>query len=296
MKFTKILAAALAVLSFTACNDDDELNTLPVSVSMQQSTMSVGEDVAAGVYYNVPVVLSGKTNGPVTVTVDVEGVGSDPANEGEDFVITEKTITIAAGEEIGYIQFYPVGDKIVNEDREVLFTIKSAQGASIGTESTCKVTFIDNEKFLAPAYSDLIGTWNMTTDAGTFPVEITGYEEGEEGYLEKVTIHGINGQSWCTIEGNFSLDASTMECSITMPYGQIIAEDVTFNGIGTVDIALASFDGSSLSLNGRVVATSNPEQTMYVWNSGVCGALMLGGQFEGHIWFGYLSVTMTKAH
>lgn len=295
MKFNKIFAVAMAALSLTACNDDDDINSLPVTVSMQQPTMRISEDVAAGVYYNIPVILSGETNGPVTVTVNVTGIGDQPAEDGKDFVITQKTITIAAGEQIGYIEYYPTGDEEVNEDREALFTIESASGATIGEEKTCRVTFVDNEKYLVPAYANLMGAWDVTTDDGNFQVMISGYPEGDPGYLKKVIISGFNGQPWCEIEGNFSLDAATMECSITMPYGQIIAEDVNFTGIGAVDIALASFNGSSLGLTGSVRATSNPEQTMYVWNSGVCGALMKDDAFEGHIWFGFLSVTMNKA-
>lgn len=297
MKFNKIFAVALAALTLTACNDDDDVNSIPVTVSMQQSTMSVGEDVAAGVYYNVPVILSDAPNGPVTVTVEVEGVGNEPAQEGRDIVITQKTITIPAGEQIGYIQFYPVGDEEINDDREMLFTITSAAGASIGTEKTCLVTFIDNEKFLPPAYADLMGAWDVTTDDGNFTVNITGYPEGDPNYLKKVVITGFNGVSWCQIEGDFSLDASTMECSITMQYNQTVAENVNFGtAIGVCDVVLASFNGQSLSLSGAVVARSNPEQNMYTWNSGVCGAIMQNGSFSGRIWFGFLSVTMTKAH
>lgn len=297
MKFNKIFAVALAALTLTACNDDDDVNSVPVTVSMQQSTMSVGEDVSAGVYYNVPVVLSANPNGPVTVTVEVEGVGAEPAQEGKDLVITQKTITIPAGEQIGYIQFYPVGDEEINDDREILFTITKATGATIGNEATCRVTFIDNEKFIPDAYAKVQGVWNVSTDDGNFTVNVQGYPEGDPNYLKKIVINNFNGYPFCSVEANFSFDAATMEASLTMPFGQTIASGVQFDApIGLADIRLASFDGSSLSFNGNVVATSNPEMTMMTWNGGVCGAIMTGGNFSGYIWFGYLTLTMNKVN
>ena len=99
MKFNKIYAIALAALTLTACSDDDDngLNsTSGVTVQMQQSTMSVSEDMQQGVYYKVPIVVTGEANGPVEVTVEVQGTGTTPATEDEHYVITDKTITIDA--------------------------------------------------------------------------------------------------------------------------------------------------------------------------------------------------------
>lgn len=68
MKFNKLYAIALAALTLTACSDDDDngLNTTSgVTVQMQQSTMSVSEDMQQNVYYKVPVVVTGEANGPL---------------------------------------------------------------------------------------------------------------------------------------------------------------------------------------------------------------------------------------
>ncbi|MCM1347998.1 MAG: hypothetical protein NC338_01185 [Firmicutes bacterium] len=296
MKLNKILAVALAALSLTACDDDEKVNTVPVTVNWENSTMSVTEDVSAGVYYNVPLVLNAETNGPVTVTVDVKGVGASAAEEGRDYVVTQKTIVIPAGSQTGSIEFYPVGDKILNPDREFLLTITSASGASIGTESTCKITLVDNEVFLEPVYKELQGAWTMFTDDGQYTVNIVGAEPGEEGYLDKIWITGINGQAWCVIEGSLFLDAVTQECTISMKAGQIIAEQVNFTGLGVMDVALATYNGESLSTSGNIAAQSNADKTSFAWNSGICGALMQGGSFSGYIWFGSKSVSMAKAH
>ena len=41
--------------------------------------MSVSEDMQQGVYYKVPIVVTGEANGPVEVTVEVQGTGTTPA-------------------------------------------------------------------------------------------------------------------------------------------------------------------------------------------------------------------------
>ncbi len=114
MKLNKIFAAALAILTMTACDDDDPVNTADVTVNMQQTQMSIAEDFSTGVYYYVPVVLSGETNGPVTVTIAVEGTGANPAVEDRDYMVTSKTIVIPAGETQGSFEFHPSS----NEDRK----------------------------------------------------------------------------------------------------------------------------------------------------------------------------------
>ena len=129
MKFNKIYAIALAALTLTACSDDDDngLNsTSGVTVQMQQSTMSVSEDMQQGVYYKVPIVVTGDANGPVEVTVEVQGTGTTPATEDEHYVITDKTITIDADTQIGYVEFYPKGDDVINDDRQFFVTITGA--------------------------------------------------------------------------------------------------------------------------------------------------------------------------
>lgn len=97
MKLNKIFAIALAALTLTACSDDDDINTANVTVNMQKTEIEVSEDFSTGTYYYVPVEVTGESNGPVRVTVKVEGVGSTPATEGDDYVITSKTIVIPQG-------------------------------------------------------------------------------------------------------------------------------------------------------------------------------------------------------
>ena len=72
MKLSKILAIGLAVLTMTACSDDDEFNFNSdgnVTVDMAQPSITLKENKG---YFNVPVVVSGEANGYVQVTVEVQ--------------------------------------------------------------------------------------------------------------------------------------------------------------------------------------------------------------------------------
>lgn len=61
MKYTKIFALTLGLLSLTACSDKDDFNTAQnVTVEMGVSELSVNEN---GGRITVPVKLSGEANG-----------------------------------------------------------------------------------------------------------------------------------------------------------------------------------------------------------------------------------------
>lgn len=278
MKFNKILAIALAAFSFTACNDDDNsgMNTADVTVSMQQDQISVSEDVTAGVYYNIPVVLDGVTNGPVKVTIEVSAVSESPATENTDYLFTDKTITIPAGEQSGVFEFYPTGDDKINDDRKFVVTITNAEGAKIGNEKTCIVTLLDNERLIPEAHAKVLGNWAMTTNRGTYPVVITGFDEGDENYLKAVKVTGIGGQSRCVAVARFNLDATSGLVTLSFDYGQVIAK-VSFTGFGEQDVLLIGYDGQYIYPSGAGTAVSNEDINQFTFAQGFAGAFNSGG-------------------
>lgn len=291
MKSSKIFAIALAALTMTACSDDDnDFNTAgDVTVSMQKPEMSVSEDYN-GTFYNIPVVIEGDANGPIKVTVEVSPAETDPAIEEKDYVITQKTITIPSDSKIGYIEFHPVGDNEENPDRVFTATITSAEGATIGSSNKCRVILLDNERLLPEAYAKVIGIWSVECDAGTYPMAITGFEEGEEGYLTNVVLTGWHGQSDCSATAGFSLDASTGKVLLTLPYGQVIATK-NFTGYGRQDVQLIGYDGTYIYPTGQQTIESNENVTQFVFSQGVAGAFNSGGWAA---WFTELDLVMTK--
>ena len=78
MKYIKLFMLLAVVAFFGACSsDDDSWNTASdVTVSMENATMNIKESQGLT---NVPIKVTGKTNGNVYVTVEVKEVGSNPA-------------------------------------------------------------------------------------------------------------------------------------------------------------------------------------------------------------------------
>lgn len=300
MKLNKIFAIALAALTLTACSDDDDINTANVTVNMQKTEIEVSEDFSTGTYYYVPVEVTGESNGPVRVTVKVEGVGSTPATEGDDYVITSKTIVIPQGESVGEIEFHSVGDDIENPDREFTVTIVSAEGATIGSNATTIVRLLDNERLLPEAYAKMIGTWQSTTTRGSYVCTISGYPQDDPNYLKKLKLTGIGGLSYLgDVIVDFELDGSTglINLSIAMP--QVLATDIRFTDGTVADIVMLPMDSGGLYLSGTISATSNEECTQFVFDMGCAGGLFqpgnhTGGGFLGSVNFQAPSFNLTK--
>ncbi len=300
MKFNKIFAAALAILTMTACDDDDPVNTADVTVNMQQTTITVAEDFSTGVYYNIPLVLSGETNGPVTVTVEVEGVGASPAIEDENYVITSKTVVIPAGETVGAIEFHPSSNDDINDDRQFTVTIVAAAGAKIGSNKTTLVTLVDEDHLLPEALGKLVGSWSGSTTRGSFTCTISEFPEGDPNHFKKVKLSNIAGLSYLNdVILDFSLDASTGQVILIMDMPQVLAEGITFTGLGTADVVLLPMDAGGLYLSGASSAISNEEVTQFVFDMGCAGGLFTPGNhtaggFMGSVNFQMPSFSLTK--
>lgn len=293
MKLYKIFAIALAAMTMTACSDDDnDYNSADdVIVEMQQAQMNVSEDFN-GTYYNIPVVVIGDANGPISVTVELTADSADPAVEDQDYVVTSKTITIPSDTKIGNIQFYPVGDNDENPDRIFVATITKAEGAKIGTNQSCIVTLLDNERLLPEAYAKVQGDWIMSCSDGEYPMTISGYEEGEDGYLTSVVMSGWGGYDICQGVAGFSLDASTGQVQLSIPFGQIIAT-VNFTGFGPQDVQLIGFDGTYIYPTGSMAAVSNEDVTEFVFPQGVAGAFNSDGW---RVWFTEVDLVLKRAN
>lgn len=307
MKLYKYLAIALAAISATACSDDDSWNTASdVTVTMAQSTMAISEDAEAGRYYYLPVVVSGEANGPIQVTVEVKGTTSSPATEDKDYVVTQKTIVIPAGELSGNIEFYPTGDNEINDDRVFEATIVKAEGALIGSQATCTVTLKDNERLIPEAYANIQGVWNFKANTSRGPVEFPltciGANEGEDGYLTKLVFAGWQGYDWVETTANFSYDASTDQAIISFPLGQWVAEGIDFGeDVGNdcqVMLATVSYSaqGASLVSKGTIAATSDTEMTKIEFpeSAELIGAIYFNGAFTGAVWFWYDTMSMSR--
>lgn len=286
MKLNKIFAIALAALTMTACSDDDEYNTASAVVEMGETTIEAQEDFTEDDYYKVPIVVTGETNGPISVTVEVTGSGDTPATENENYIITQKTITIPAGSKIGYIEFHTTGDWDLNPDRKFIMTITSAQGATIGQRKSTLIALLDDETLFVPIYATLGGLWIATDDANNqYYMTLTTYPEDDENYLRKVNISGWAGISSTECDATVRLNPVTNEILLQIPVGTSLGM-FNFTGLGVCSVFITGVtegeDGKlSLSLSGNVNATSNTAHDAFVFHNIVCGGVF-NGPFDGN--------------
>lgn len=299
MKLNKIFAFGLLAFALTACSDDDDAkfnSASGVTVSMQQTEISVTKKFT-GVYYNVPVIVTGDANGPIKVTVEVSAVSDLPATEGEDFRITQKTIVIGTDSKIGNIQFYPIGSDEETESAEFLVTITSAEGAQIGTQKTTEVLLK-----VPTVYEKLQGAWTWTgTDyfddvPAQFNLTCTGLAEGDTGYGTVLYFSGFMGYNWCSLGAEYLVDEATGLSTLSFPLAQVVAEGVNFGSSGVHDVGLVSISGSSLVANGAIDGQVSPDLKSVTFdpNDVFAGSLVTNGQLTGSLWFGFLEMSMTK--
>lgn len=279
MKLHKFLAISLVAVAFSSCQSGEEIsapqepaiNTASgVVVSMESAELFVSEDQQGNAMSNIPVVLTGEANGAVKVTVKVVADEAAPAVEGENFVVTSKSIIIPEGQKSANVQFYPKGDDEINDNREFTVAIESVEGAEVGANKTTLVTLRDNESFIPTAYQALQGVWKcVVTDQGTPTediVEIVGVEEGEEGFNSELTMYGflsslgLETEVKCTI----SCDGVTGAPILIIPRGQKIGQ-VQLQGMpGIFDMVWGSAT-SNYVFTGSAFIPSNVEVTeMYL--------------------------------
>lgn len=251
-----MLAATMA----TACSDDDnDWNSSDVTVNMLQEVVTVKENKGI---FNVPVVVEGEMNGDVEVTVEVAESSSNPAMDDVHYYVTSKTIIVPAESGNANIEISTVDNDEINEPREFTITIVKAKGATVGDPATTTVIVKDND---AAFYEKLMGKWTLSTaDGYSWPVEIVGYEEGEEGYDKVLYIVGMMGYNWTTLELSYHYDVATQKGYLEIPYGTLFAEGVNFTGLGLMNVYAC---GAVISPSGQIQGYVFDGSTLGEWDA-----------------------------
>ena len=247
MKLKNIFAVALAVLALTSCDHDTaedypaflgKVNTAQgVSVSLP-ATFTAQENEAP---FQVPVEVSGKTNGKVVVTVQTKEKTNlpedfEPAKEKEHYIFTTYTVNIAPDETTGYFEVMPVWIKgEINDDRVFEMTIVSVQGATIGNK-TCDVT-IEN---VDDAYTAMFGKWSFKSDKCTssvvneYTLTISGPDPSDEYYGKELYAYGLRGLNYVFLPLNFEYDKETGERHISIQVASFATDGlINFSGLGS---------------------------------------------------------------
>ncbi len=296
MKLSKIFVLASAVMAFTACSEEEEWNSTSTGVvSMGQQTVTVKESKGRFV---VPVTVTGERNAPVQVTVEVVAAETNPATEDQNYLITSKTINIAADAEAGEVEILTVDDDDINEARQFTMTIISAKGAKIDENNkSTAVTLKDND---AAFYEKLAGKWTMTGVAAngsalSWNVNVIAADEESEDYEKYLYVTGMMGYSWTMAKLTYNYDMATAEGTVTFEMGQLFAEGVNFSGLGVCDVYLYAVEGNYFTTTPIVGTWSDDfkkitfQQTPFIY-----GALAAGGQLNGYTWFSIGGIEMSR--
>lgn len=296
MKYIKIIMMLCVAALFTACSDDEEGwgNASKATVEFEQAEIVVKEN--KGIVY-IPVKVTGENKGRVQVTVAVTAADENGAEEDVNYMITSKTIAIAAEDTIGNIEFITVDDEEINANREFIVTIASVKGATAVEGTQTKVVLRDND---AEFYDKLTGKWTMTVEnangSTTWDVNVIGFDEGEDGYNQTLYVTGMMNYSWTVAELAYNLDVDTKKVSVAFVFPYLFAEGVDFGLGGENDVILYGADESDNFVTDPLVGEVSEDFKTITFNEWplVYGTIFSGADFTGHVWFGYHIVSMTR--
>lgn len=291
MKLNRIFAIALAALTMTACSDDDDntdYNTASdVTVNMETTSMTIAEDYDG--MYNVPITVTGKANGMIRVTVELEEVGSNPAKADQHYILTSDYVFIPEGEETGNIEFHATGDDEINENRTFAIKIVKAEGAKIGSQTTTSVTLVDDDHLIPGALAALEGSWLSQTSRGQYICEIKAYPEGSPNHKKKVQLLGIAGVSaYNPLDIDFKVDGMTERITLTVTCPQVLAANLPDDDLGTYDVVALPYIGG-LYLSGEISAKSNADGSAYSFDGGIFGGMFSAGDYTNNGFLGYVT-------
>ena len=127
MKFIKSLILLAAAVPFFASCEDDDVNSAQCTLGFASSTVEISE--ASSGYLQIPINVTGKRNGPIHVTIEATPAGQNGAVEGENYIITDKTLNLNADTlSTGTIN---VELKIINDNEINQIPIEIGQGINL---------------------------------------------------------------------------------------------------------------------------------------------------------------------
>lgn len=285
MKLYKLFAISVAMLAFTACSDDDDVDYNSnggVTVEMAEAALSVDENVDNGVL-NVPIKVNGNPNGMVKVQVAISTPPQGGAVEDSHFYVTDKTVFIPADTKEGHVEIFIKDDRFKNPDHSFNVTLVSAEGATIGGVKSTMVTILDNDQTL---YGRIQGTWRMNGFDGFTdgPLKerrcvISGVPSGMDGFGQTLFLDFSDDDDIALrVEAKLvqvQLNGETRD-AIAMTCGQTIGTYSSYS------LVLYGSDGGSI-YGGTLYALINEDESELIWASNLDFAVVaaLGTQIAG---------------
>lgn len=118
-------------------SDDDSDGVRGVGFRFAESEQSEGITAV-----KIPLVLSEKSSSPITVDFSVSGgTATDP----DDHHLANGTVTIAANQSVGLVEFSVVNDSVAEPDETIIFTLSNPSGAVLDAIRTHTFTILDDD-------------------------------------------------------------------------------------------------------------------------------------------------------
>ena len=141
MNYLKQFAILLLPLVMMACNEDNGLNTGTATVEFQSPEIGIKELTSS---LNLPIMVKGKHNGLIKVLIEMKENNSGFEND-KDILITDNHLLIPTGTESVNIEtLLSIANDEINQNRFFSITIVDVEGATIGTNATCKINILEN--------------------------------------------------------------------------------------------------------------------------------------------------------
>jgi len=233
-----IFIAVASCFMFSSCLVEDDLvdfGDSPVLVQFANSSVTanfIRDDANPGIFtYDIPVVLIGGKNQPISKSVDVT-VSIDPsstATEGVEFNLLTSSLTIPAGQTSAPIQIEVLTENLDPDDPKTL--VLSIDSSSLTISDSFK-TSIDLQAACPFDITTFYGTYDATGDGGDYTVEVV--EGPAENTLLVTNLTNTGGET--VIELNTDPTVPTIEyrskefdtaLSVHSAYGNIWATTVS---------------------------------------------------------------------
>ncbi len=145
------MVVCLPVFIIACDSNDNSINTVKATVEFEEEIVAVKETVT---FLTIPIVASSdeKRDGDIIVNVTVKE-HSAGFEKDKDFIITTETLRITPDmKSVNFETGLHVENEEVEKNRRITFHITTADGASLGTKSTCMLD-IKEKNFVEGIYT-----------------------------------------------------------------------------------------------------------------------------------------------
>lgn len=255
MKILNLLwILSLSLFTFVACDDDDNVTPEPntgvvpqVAVSFDKEEVTVLKNAGE---VQIPIVLAEEAEGNVRMTVAVKQQTNNTAEEGIDFDIKEKVITIEKGNKIGYVTLTLHDDSKTNADKSFALEIKNVYGYGKAGESkqNCTVRIVSN------AFAEFQYANRETYEAaGTYQIPVI--IQGEIKNTTTLTVRVKEGGT--ALEGtHFTIANSQITCEPGTTTANIevnLVDDTEANADRWFDLEITQIEGSNAIIGSQKI-------------------------------------------